>query len=151
RPDAIVPARSTDGGALRERLAAELATRTAQAPVVLVELDDDLAGRELGLADLADSVLIRMNGRPPLHRGTEVRRVALVHENGSGPRPALGANHVVAVPGDGPGRRRALARLARYLTRRSIGVALGSGAAWGLAHIGVLEVLDQERIPVDVI
>jgi NTE family protein len=37
------------------------------------------------------------------------------------------------------------------VTRRSVGIALGSGAAWGLAHIGVLDVLDRERIPIDVI
>lgn len=32
-----------------------------------------------------------------------------------------------------------------------IGLALGGGAARGLAHIGVLEVLEEEHIPVDVI
>ncbi len=32
-----------------------------------------------------------------------------------------------------------------------VGLALGSGAARGLAHIGVLEVLDREGIPVDMI
>src|SRR5262249_23277263 len=60
-------------------------------------------------------------------------------------------NEIVAVPADGATRARALARLARYVTRRSVGLALGSGAAWGLAHIGVLDVLDRERIPIDVI
>jgi NTE family protein len=43
----------------------------------------------------------------------------------------------------------------RYLTREFsgtlIGLALGSGAAFGLAHIGVLRVLEKENIPVDVI
>jgi len=141
RPDAVVAAEAREGGTLRERLAAELATRTAQEPVVLVELDGDLAGRELGLANLGDTVLIRIDGRPPPHRDTGSRRVGFVHEGRSGPRPALAANEVVALPGDGPGRSRALARLARYVTRRSVGIALGSGAAWGLAHIGVLEVL----------
>jgi len=37
------------------------------------------------------------------------------------------------------------------LPRKKIGLALGSGAAWGLAHIGVLEVLEREGIPVDMI
>lgn len=32
-----------------------------------------------------------------------------------------------------------------------VGLALGSGAARGLAHIGVLEVLDREGIPIDMI
>jgi len=35
--------------------------------------------------------------------------------------------------------------------RPTVGLALGSGAARGLAHIGVLEVLFSSRIPVDVI
>jgi NTE family protein len=35
--------------------------------------------------------------------------------------------------------------------RKKIGLALGSGVARGLAHIGVLEVLDREEIPVDII
>ena len=32
-----------------------------------------------------------------------------------------------------------------------VGLALGSGGARGLAHIGVLKVLQREGIPVDVI
>jgi NTE family protein len=32
-----------------------------------------------------------------------------------------------------------------------VGLALGGGAARGLAHVGVLRVLDRERIPIDVI
>lgn len=35
--------------------------------------------------------------------------------------------------------------------RQTIGLALGSGAARGLAHVGVLKVLEQEGIPVDLI
>jgi len=37
------------------------------------------------------------------------------------------------------------------LTDRKVGLALGSGAARGLAHIGVLEVLEKEGIPIDMI
>lgn len=37
------------------------------------------------------------------------------------------------------------------IKRPTVGLALGSGAARGLAHIGVLEVLFSSRIPVDVI
>lgn len=44
-----------------------------------------------------------------------------------------------------------IARLARKITRRQVGLALSSGGARGLAHIGVLEVFEQERIPVDLI
>ncbi|MBI4432138.1 MAG: patatin-like phospholipase family protein [Candidatus Omnitrophica bacterium] len=46
-------------------------------------------------------------------------------------------------------------RTVRHMARRSsgnlVGLALGSGAALGLAHIGVLKVLEKERIPIDII
>ena len=37
------------------------------------------------------------------------------------------------------------------MARRKVGLALGGGAARGLAHIGVLEVLEKEGIPIDMI
>ncbi len=37
------------------------------------------------------------------------------------------------------------------LRKRKVGLALGTGAARGLAHIGVLEVLEKECIPIDMI
>jgi len=39
--------------------------------------------------------------------------------------------------------------IARWIARRTIGIALGAGAARGFAHIGVLAVLDEAGIPVD--
>ena len=35
--------------------------------------------------------------------------------------------------------------------KMKIGLALGSGAARGLAHIGVLQVLEENNIPIDII
>ncbi|MBI2706290.1 MAG: patatin-like phospholipase family protein [Actinobacteria bacterium] len=46
---------------------------------------------------------------------------------------------------------RSLDRLARTILGTTVGVALGGGAAFGLAHVGVLEALDEHRIPVDMI
>ncbi len=43
------------------------------------------------------------------------------------------------------------ARLARFLTGRSVGLVLGGGAARGFAHIGVLHALEEKNIPVDLI
>ena len=37
------------------------------------------------------------------------------------------------------------------LPKRKVGLALSGGAARGLAHIGVLEVLEEEGVPIDVI
>jgi NTE family protein len=39
----------------------------------------------------------------------------------------------------------------RELGRKRVGLALGSGAARGLAHVGVLTVLEQRGIPVDLV
>ena len=37
------------------------------------------------------------------------------------------------------------------MERPKIGLALGSGGARGFAHVGVLKVLQQENIPIDMI
>ena len=42
-------------------------------------------------------------------------------------------------------------RLAHKLLGISIGIALGGGAAFGLAHLGVLKVLEEDGIPIDLV
>lgn len=44
-----------------------------------------------------------------------------------------------------------LDRLARRISRRTVGLALSSGGARGIAHIGVLRVLEGADIPIDMI
>lgn len=46
---------------------------------------------------------------------------------------------------------RSVRRIARELGDMRVGLALGGGAAFGLAHIGVLKVLERENIPIDMI
>lgn len=46
---------------------------------------------------------------------------------------------------------RALGRLSRIIEGRVVGVALGAGAAFGLAHVGVLKTLTDAGVPVDVV
>jgi len=41
--------------------------------------------------------------------------------------------------------------IARFIAGTQVGLALGGGAAWGFAHVGVLAVLEREGLPVDVI
>ena len=41
--------------------------------------------------------------------------------------------------------------LARELSEKLVGLALGSGAAYGLSHIGLLRVLEEENIHIDVV
>ncbi|MEP7199351.1 MAG: patatin-like phospholipase family protein, partial [Chloroflexota bacterium] len=41
--------------------------------------------------------------------------------------------------------------LARRIARKAVGLALSSGSARGIAHVGVLKVLHAEKIPIDLI
>jgi len=47
--------------------------------------------------------------------------------------------------------RTAIGRLARSLTHRRVGVALGGGGAWGFAHVPLLQRLAALDIPIDVV
>ena len=44
-----------------------------------------------------------------------------------------------------------VARLARIVSRRSVGLVLGGGGARGMAHLGVLRALEERGIPVDLV
>ena len=44
-----------------------------------------------------------------------------------------------------------IARLARLLTSRAVGLALGGGGARGFAHIGVIRALHEAGIPIDIV
>lgn len=46
---------------------------------------------------------------------------------------------------------KAVRRISREIGKILVGLALGSGAALGLVHIGVLKVLEREKIPIDFI
>lgn len=46
---------------------------------------------------------------------------------------------------------RTVGSIARYIAGLQVGLALGGGAAWGWAHIGVLESIEKAGIPVDVL
>jgi len=46
---------------------------------------------------------------------------------------------------------RTIKRIARETGEVVLGVALGSGGSYGFAHIGVLEVLEENNIPIDII
>jgi len=47
--------------------------------------------------------------------------------------------------------RAAFSRIARHMTDRMVGLALGGGAAWGYAHLPLLRGLYHAGIPIDVI
>ena len=49
------------------------------------------------------------------------------------------------------GRSEDFRRLARLLSGRGCGIVLGGGGPRGLAHLGVMEALDEARVPVDAV
>ena len=46
---------------------------------------------------------------------------------------------------------RAFARMARVVDRRTVGLALGGGGAWGFAHVALLRNLEAQHVPIDYI
>jgi predicted acylesterase/phospholipase RssA/CRP-like cAMP-binding protein len=46
---------------------------------------------------------------------------------------------------------RAVRRISRQLGEVWVGLALGGGSAMGMAHIGVLKVLEKEEVPIDIV
>ncbi len=47
--------------------------------------------------------------------------------------------------------QRVVRRITRQIGEVLVGLALGSGSAMGLAHIGVIKILESEEIPVDIV
>ncbi len=46
---------------------------------------------------------------------------------------------------------RVIRRLKRLLLRRQVGIALAGGGNWGFSHVGVLQVLNENRVAVDML
>lgn len=62
---------------------------------------------------------------------------------------SAGLPPILAVPDSSYSK--AVRRVAREIGQVIVGLALSSGAALGLAHIGVIKVLEREKIPIDFI
>lgn len=117
--------------------------RQADDLVMVVHADSEVRPGPLELEALAAAsrreagchlvLLHALEGTP---RGTEAWLAA---------RPGVRHHHVRL------GREADIARLARLLSRRAIGLALSGGGARGFAHIGALRALREAGIPVDLV
>lgn len=67
------------------------------------------------------------------------------------PRIEFGASDRLVLDGPACEYAKALRRVSRQLGDCLVGLALGVGVAYGLCHIGILKVIEEEKIPVDVI
>lgn len=77
-------------------------------------------------------------------------RLAHITEEEMGPHLKAGALEI-DLPNLNSPYSRAVTSLARKVSGVQVGLVLGGGAALGIAHIGVMRVLEREKIPVDII
>jgi NTE family protein len=155
---------------LAEPLADLVERLTRRAPVVVV--DAGAVTRAAVAAEACDAlVLVGGAGEAPRTRlpaHTPVHRVVNLYGGGEPPpivwsEPYVIRTDVSLVGLDAVAQARRLAadrrspaapplrRLARKLLGRSVGLALGGGAAFGVAHVGVLLALEEHGIEVDVL
>ena len=123
--------------------------------VILLDARPDLSEDELPeslgiLVDAYDRVVLAIPAeqRPLSAKGLQLAEAVVLIETGQRPwMSGLSSGphwHIQDTPA-------AIDRTVRYLARRVVGLALSSGGARGLAHIGVLKVLEREGIPIDML
>lgn len=111
-----------------------------------------LLGR--GTGDPGATAIEALVAREEGDHGAAERLLVLLHEDDALPsgtaawlrgRTVSRHHHVrLSRPGD-------IARVARFLAGRAVGLVLGAGGARGFAHIGVLRVLQEWGIPIDMV
>ncbi len=118
-----------------------------QADRIMVLLDADecpRAGREVDWWRATN-----LEGRPGHLELALVHRASTeLPREGSNLARLPGIARLHHVRGDDP---RDAQRLARWLMDRPVGVVLGGGGAYGIAHVGVLKALEEARVPIDAI
>ena len=125
-------------------------------PTHLLQTRDSLREVEAieGSPDRLRLVLNERSGHPNLSQ-IEAQLGAKIHHllpNASRLEEDQQASEIPFVLGNPTaGYSRAVRYLAREIGDVLVGLALGSGAALGFAHIGVLKVLEREKIPIDLV
>jgi NTE family protein len=147
----------------------DLADRTR---AVVIDLSKGTGLDAEAAAAFADVIVeLSRSPRAPLALAEGTRRLRVRnHADGSGASHVAASAQSFSIPFDaaiaartpadatrfllGDARRattRALERLVRAIEGRVVGLALGSGAALGLAHVGALRELENSGIPIDVV
>jgi NTE family protein len=107
-----------------------------------------LSRRLTELALLFDRVVLAVPPEPSTIVQRAVAEVdALLGFEPLPPKLKGAARHVLESVGDPLG----VERLARRVAGRTVGLVLSSGGAWGISHLGVIQVLREERIPIDLV
>lgn len=110
---------------------------------------DELPGAVVRAVREHSLVVVVCSGEIPLTVCERADWVVLVGEapENAGTLSATATTRIVTLPLDGP----QLGALARQVCGRRVGVALGSGGIRGWGHAGVLRVMVEEGIPIDLV
>jgi NTE family protein len=149
RVHAVVAGTPGEPEKLREQLAERLVTLGSETSLIVVLLDGACLAAADVIESLANTVLVLAEPGTAADDGSGMQRRIALYDRRRGSAPPQSGSASAVLPRTLRRRSAALDRLARCLTHRSVGLALGSGAAYGLAHIGVLAVLEEAGIPVD--
>ncbi|MEI6437302.1 MAG: patatin-like phospholipase family protein [Candidatus Omnitrophota bacterium] len=117
-----------------------LSVRALEAELELARQAIEVLSRELKEEFSPDKVRAVIDGQPGegALKPEDIRKV--LNYDSFVVLPYLEADYILAVQ-----------RLGRQITGTMIGLVLGGGAALGMAHVGVIRVLEREKIPVDVV
>lgn len=117
-----------------------LCVRQADALLLLARAES-VPGRWAALANPRDSSMAPQRAELVLlHDGNLVRGAAA---RWLADQPAIAHHHITATPD--------IARLARMLTGRGVGLVLSGGGARGFAHIGIVKALREAGVPIDLV
>jgi len=88
-----------------------------------------------------------------LSRITPVEQVQILGGNIFATLPKIEPDMPDRLVLDNPGCEyaRAVRRISRYVGESMVGLVLGVGVGYGFAHVGVLKVIEEEKIPIDII
>jgi NTE family protein len=168
----IAPPGESEGRSCAEHLLLVLGRIGERFSMVVLDFGSDVPALEEAVAGVADAVVVVVEspGDPAGAAGRRrTFRAINLHNASSRPIP-INSNEPFVIPFDLDLRgldptsqaerlvrdpwspiSRVLHRLARTLVGANVGLAIGGGAAFGISHVGVLKVFEDNQIPVDLI
>lgn len=160
-----LPIGSEKGGEEEKRLSTLLTFLSYRFDFILIRLGPEMGGFSFKGLKQSDLIYLLLDGSasglskvPSLIQeleqefGFTKNEIKLVVPEGSSPGPDLQVFQTLPSRNRHPDRYHSTMRfITKELAGTLLGLVLGSGAAYGLSHIGVLRVLEKENIPVDIL
>ncbi len=172
---ALSPEFLREGKIGREKIARILSLLKEKFTYTLINTGPEITKGTFEALDLSDKIvlLIPFGEEPPVHMFDQQEVITVYYQTPQHPdatedfltgtppliidwqpellEPFYKAGELIVEKASDNPTGEAIHRLARYITGLKLGIALGGVAARGLAHIGVLDVLEQNKIPIDLI